>query len=239
VSKARCWAVVPAAGSGRRMASATAKQYLPLCGRTVLEHSVLALLQVPAVEAVVVALPADDELAQGLPLMTDERVKTVTGGAERCDSVLAGLAALAGLGADTGDWVLVHDAARPCLRPDAVERLLERVAVVGAGGAILAEPIADTVKRADAQGRVVATVDRSVLWRAQTPQLFRLGELEGALHDARRDGVEVTDEASAMEHCGYPVWLVAGERRNLKVTEPADLELAGFYLTSAPERAEY
>ena len=112
--------------------------------------------------------------------MADQRVKTVTGGAERCDSVLAGLAALAALGADTGDWVLVHDAARPCLRPDAVERLLERVEVVGAGGAILAEPIADTVKRADAQGRVVATVDRSVLWRAQTPQLFRLGELEGA-----------------------------------------------------------
>ena len=220
------------------MASATPKQYLPLCGRTVLEHSVLALLQVPAVETVVVVLPADDTLAQGLPMMADERIKTVVGGAERCDSVLAGLAALAALGADTGDWVLVHDAARPCLRPGSVERLLQRVEAGGAGGAILAEPIADTVKRADAQGRVVATVDRSVLWRAQTPQLFPLGELDGALQAARRDGVEVTDEASAMEYCGYPVWLVAGERHNLKVTEPADLELAEFYLASALERAE-
>jgi len=214
------------------MASATPKQYLPLSGRTVLEHSLLALLQVPAVEAVVVVLPAGDDVAGRLPLMTDKRVKTVTGGAERCDSVLAGLVALAGLGADNGDWVLVHDAARPCLRPGAVEQLLERVEPGGAGGAILAEPIADTVKRADTQGRVVATVDRSLLWRAQTPQLFRLGELERALLDARRDGVEVTDEASAMEHCGYPVRLVAGERRNLKVTEPADLELAEFYLAS-------
>ncbi|MEP1469898.1 MAG: 2-C-methyl-D-erythritol 4-phosphate cytidylyltransferase [Halieaceae bacterium] len=234
----RCWAVVPAAGRGSRMASATPKQYLPLHGRTVLEHSLLSLLRLPAVQAVVVALPDADDIAQGLPVMADERVVAVTGGAERSDSVLAGLDGLATLGAASDDWVLVHDAARPCLDRGALQRLLQQTASLDTGGAILAEPVADTVKQADARGQVVATVDRSALWRAQTPQAFRFGELQDALREASANGWEVTDEASAMERCGHPVWLVAGERSNLKVTQPADLKLAAFYLDSADQRAE-
>jgi 2-C-methyl-D-erythritol 4-phosphate cytidylyltransferase len=235
----RCWAVVPAAGRGSRMANATPKQYLPLHGRTVLEHSLLALLRLPALQAVVVALPAGDDVAQNLPLMADERVVAITGGAERSDSVLAGLDCLATLGAQSDDWVLVHDAARPCLDAKALQRLLEQTASLDSGGAILAEPVADTVKQADARGQVVATVDRSALWRAQTPQAFRFGELQNALREASSEGWAVTDEASAMERCGHPVWLVAGERSNLKVTQPADLELAGFYLARADKFAEH
>jgi len=238
VSPECCWAVVPAAGRGSRMANATPKQYLPLHGRTVLEHSVLALLQLPEIRSLVVALPANDDAARELPLMADARVVVVTGGAERSDSVLAGLDGLVALGAESDDWVLVHDAARPCLGAKALQRLLEQIASLDTGGAILAEPVADTVKQADAHGQVVATVDRSVLWRAQTPQAFRLGELQDALREASSQGWRVTDEASAMERRGYPVWLVAGDRSNLKITQPADLELASFYLASAGRNVE-
>jgi 2-C-methyl-D-erythritol 4-phosphate cytidylyltransferase len=159
---------------------------------------------------------------------------TVPGGETRSDSVLAALAKLA-LVASAQDWVLVHDAARPCVLPTEIESLVAIVKTGGVGG-ILAEPVVDTVKQASEDGRVVATLDRRCLWRAQTPQMFRVGLLHAALADARASGAPVTDEASAMELAGHPVQLVSGSARNFKVTVPEDLQLAEFFLrTTAGE----
>lgn len=224
-------AVVPAAGAGSRMKTATPKQYLQLDGMTLLERSVRVLLQVPAIESVTVALgdAADERLHQSL--FADARVSAVPGGAERSDSVLAALRAVNGR---ADDWVLVHDAARPCLDIADVGRLVMHVLDTGEG-AILAEPIVDTVKRVDATGRVEQTLDRRQLWRAQTPQMFRLGELQQALQQCRAAKLAVTDEASAMEQAGYPVQVVAGSPGNIKVTLPGDLALAQWHLSQQGE----
>jgi 2-C-methyl-D-erythritol 4-phosphate cytidylyltransferase len=204
------------------------KQYLPLAGATMMEHSLRALLACSRLTAVVVALHEQDTRAVGLPLLKDPRVQRVVGGEQRSDSVLAALAELMHQ-ASPGDWVLVHDAARPCLQAADLARLIERVTGTGIGG-ILAEPIVDTVKQAGAEGLVLQTLDRTGLWRAQTPQMFRLGELHEALAQASRLGLAITDEASAMEQAGHPVQLVPGSSRNLKVTLPEDLQLAAWYL---------
>ncbi|MFO7549967.1 MAG: 2-C-methyl-D-erythritol 4-phosphate cytidylyltransferase [Haliea sp.] len=222
---ARCWGVIPAAGIGARMAGEQPKQYLEIAGKSLLQHSLDALLAIAAVEAVVVALGAGDAWAPPLPC---SRVRLAVGGARRADSVLAALRALQEI-AHEDDWVLVHDAARPCLLPADGERLVAAVLASGSG-ALLAEPVVDTIKRVDADGRVLGTLDRSELWRAQTPQMFRLGELAAALDRALRAGVPITDEASAMEWAGHPVAVVPGSTRNLKVTVPDDLALAAFYL---------
>ena len=208
------------------------KQYLEVAGATLLEHSLSALLRCESLEVVAVVLHPDDRRADALSALADTRVRRVVGGAERSDSVLAGLQALAREFA-AEDWVLVHDAARPCLRRADLERLIGEVRAGGIGG-ILAEPIVDTVKLAGDDGLVARTLDRNRLWRAQTPQMFRLGELRAALAAARNRGLAVTDEASAMEMAGHPVRLVAGSPGNLKVTVPDDLQLAAWYLAHPP-----
>ena len=229
---ARCVAVLPAAGSGVRMGGELPKQYLELAGAPLLEHSLQALLRCESVAAVAVVLHPDDRRADALPAMADPRVRRAAGGAARSDSVLAGLHTLA-REFPVEEWVLVHDAARPCLQLADLQRLIAEVLAGGVGG-ILAEPIVDTVKLAGDDGRVVRTLDRSRLWRAQTPQMFRLGELRDALVTATSRGLAVTDEASAMEMAGHPVCLVAGSPANLKVTVPGDLELAAWYLAGRP-----
>jgi len=209
---------MPAAGHGRRMgAAATPKQYLGLAGRTVLEHSLAPFLADPACRGVVVAIASGDATFGTLAVAAEPRVTTVTGGAERRDSVVAGLEGLAGR-AGEDDWVLVHDAARPCLPAADLAALLEALARAPAG-ALLAVPVVDTLKRDDGAGAVEATVPRTGLWRAQTPQAFRLGRLREAL--ARHP--TATDEASAVEALGDRPRLVAGSPDNLKVTAPADL----------------
>ena len=229
-----CWAVLPAAGIGSRMGGELPKQYREVAGATIFEHSLRALLECRQITAVVVALHAQDSHAAALAILADSRVQTVVGGMQRSDSVQAGLQALSKQAAPD-DWVLVHDAARPCLPAQDTQRLITQVTASGTGG-ILAEPVVDTVKQAGADGLVAATLDRSTLWRAQTPQMFRLGELRRALDQAMQQGLEITDEASAMEMAGYPVQLVAGSSRNLKVTVPADLELAAWYLQEVESR---
>jgi 2-C-methyl-D-erythritol 4-phosphate cytidylyltransferase len=224
----RCWAVIPAAGIGARMGSEFPKQYLEIAGTTLLEYSLGVLLACDWIDSVVVVLHPQDEYADTMACFGQARVIRAQGGAERMDSVLAGLAALASKAAPE-DWVLVHDAARPCLLTADLQRLRDLV-LDSSCGAILAEPIVDTVKRSDAAGQVEQTLERSSLWRAQTPQMFRLGELQEALLSARAAGAEVTDEASAMELAGKPVGLVPGSPTNLKVTVPEDLELARWYL---------
>ena len=225
----RCHAVLPAAGIGARMGGNTPKQYLQIAGTTLLEYSLRALLACEQISTVAVALHPEDSHAETIALLGDPRVRRLDGGAERADSVLAGLVALS-READDADWVLVHDAARPCVTRAEIERLIAAVTGAGCGG-ILAQPVVDTVKQATREGRVSATLDRSTLWRAQTPQMFRLGELRDALQRSLEEGLAITDEASAMELSGYPVQLVPGSSSNLKVTVPEDLALAAWYLS--------
>jgi 2-C-methyl-D-erythritol 4-phosphate cytidylyltransferase len=209
------------------MDSATPKQYLLLQGKTVLEHSLNSLLDCPAIGSVVVALGADDSRAAKLSCFSDARVHTAVGGATRGDSVLAALSVVA-TQASPDDWVLVHDAARPCLAADLLGKLVDGVRANGVGG-VLAVPMVDTVKRAGQDGRIRQTLDRSDLWCAQTPQMFRLGLLQSALGAALASGENVTDEASAMELAGHPVQLYPGASNNLKITLPGDLLLAKYY----------
>jgi 2-C-methyl-D-erythritol 4-phosphate cytidylyltransferase len=221
--KCRHWAVVPAAGAGRRMDADIPKQYLVVAGQAVLQHTIERMLGWGFLEQVIVALGPDDNYWCQLPVSGDSRVLTVSGGNERCDSVLAGLEALSPLAA-ADDWVWVHDACRPCIALTDVQRLRTAVAEDAVGG-LLAVPVAETLKRSDSQGRVAETVDRKDLWLAQTPQLFRFGLLRDALLAARRAGQVVTDEAAAIEYAGFQAQLVMGDPVNIKLTRPADIDL--------------
>ena len=225
------WVVVPAAGSARRMGASVPKQYLPIAGRTVIEHALRPFLARAECRGIVVALASDDRYFATLPVARDTRLRTVIGGAERTDSVRAGLRALATsseLGTATAsDWVLVHDAARPCLSEADLLALLQHVQHDEIGG-LLAAPVVDTLKRADQNGRVAATVDRSALWHALTPQMFRVGILERALERAQGN----TDEAQAVEALGAQPKLVRGSIENLKVTVPEDVARAERILLS-------
>ncbi|AJR07550.1 2-C-methyl-D-erythritol 4-phosphate cytidylyltransferase [Photobacterium gaetbulicola] len=218
-------AVVPAAGVGSRMAADRPKQYLLIAGKTILEHTIDRLLQHPMIDRVVVAVSEHDPYFPTLPLAVHPLVTRVDGGAERADSVFSGLAVIA----DPDAWVLVHDAARPCLRQRDLQRLIDE-ALASECGAILAAPVRDTMKRGNGQQAIASTVERSDLWHALTPQMFRVGQLKLALEKALADGAIITDEASALEHCGMAPKLVAGRADNLKVTQPEDLAIAEFYL---------
>jgi 2-C-methyl-D-erythritol 4-phosphate cytidylyltransferase len=222
------WGVIPAAGSGRRMASEVPKQYLEVAGATLLEHTVEALLACPDLRGVVVVLDPTDRRADSVTSLSDPRVMRVAGGAERADSVLAGLEALAEY-AGEDDWVLVHDAARPCLPVEVVKELID-VVIASGEGAILAQRMTDTVKKVNRRGYIKKTVDRESLWRAQTPQMFRLEELRATLGAALAAGEPMTDEAMAMEQAGFPVRVIEGPASNIKVTVPADLKLAKVFL---------
>lgn len=230
----KLWAVVPAAGAGRRMSTNIPKQYLRLGEKTVLEHTLDTLLACPQLADVVVVLSADDGYWPGLrDRYFNARLEVVTGGAERCHSVLNGLVHLAGR-ANADDWVLVHDAARPCVRLSDIEKLIETLAATTDGG-LLGVPVADTMKQVDGNDRVTATVARDGLWHAYTPQMFRLGRLQTALQYAIDNDLLVTDEASAMELAGYLPRMVQGQRDNIKITVPSDLELAAFYLQAGKQ----
>lgn len=226
------WAVVPAAGIGRRMGAELPKQYLQLGGRTVLEHTLAALGGIDALAGVVVAIAADDpfwpRLSSGLSAKLSCPVFTAPGGAERAESVANALAVLRERAAEH-DWVLVHDAARPCVRREDLARLIAELRDDPVGG-LLAVPVRDTMKQADTEQRCAATVDRSRLWHALTPQMFRLGALRDVLRAAHAAGMNVTDDASAMEYAGLRPRLVEGHADNLKITRPEDLALAEFHL---------
>jgi len=216
------WALLPAAGIGSRMRADRPKQYLQLAGKSIIEHTLACFLEHPQLRSVVVSLAVDDPYWPSLACANDPRIQRAAGGAERADSVLSGLLRLTELGAQEQDWVLVHDAARPNLARSDLDLLLSELADDPVGG-LLAVPARDTLKRAGADGRVRSTVDRSAIWQAFTPQMFRLGELQRALADALLAGVAITDEASAIEWAGQAPRLIEGRSDNIKVTRPEDL----------------
>ncbi len=226
----RFWCVVPAAGRGLRFGAGLPKQYVALAGQPLLLWTLQRLVATPRIAGLMVVLAADDPCWPKLDSLGGKPVLTVIGAAERSGSVLAGLRALPeSVGAQS--FVLVHDAARPCVGIDDIERLIE---IAGAAdGGLLAAPLRDTLKLGDREARVVATEPREARWRALTPQMFRRDELTRALAQAERDGVVVTDEAMAMERAGHRPVLVEGAESNIKVTTAADLALAEYLLGTA------
>lgn len=222
MSKPRYTAIVPAAGIGSRMAADRPKQYLTLAGCTVLEQTLNSLLSHPDIGEIIVATAAHDTWFQELTLATHPRIKQVLGGAERADTVLNALAQV------HTEWVLVHDAARPCLSAHDLATVM--IAGSQAQGAILASRVRDTMKRGDGQGAIKSSVARDELWHALTPQCFASATLRQALAEALAAGVTITDEASAMEWAGFKPLLVEGRADNIKITRPEDLALAQFFL---------
>jgi 2-C-methyl-D-erythritol 4-phosphate cytidylyltransferase len=221
------WCVVPAAGRGSRVGGDRPKQYQMLGDRPLIMHTLERLASHTSIAGLLVVLGPLDADWPGLDSLHGKPVLSAAGGAERSDSVLAGLAALP---AEVGDdaFVLVHDAARPCVRQADIARLIEQAGAVDGG--LLGAPLRDTLKRADTDGRSVATEPREQRWRAFTPQMFRRAQLAVALADARKKGVAVSDEAMAMELAGFAPLLVEGAEDNIKVTTPADFALAEFLL---------
>ncbi len=213
--------VIPAAGVGKRMQSRCPKQYLPFASSTIMEETLKRIFRFSALGRVILALSPEDQYFQDTGLYGDPRIVTVPGGKERGDSVLSGLRAAA------SEYVMVHDAARPCIMMADLERL--RDLAMNDNGGILAVRIPDTVKRGDAENRITGTVPRAGLWRALTPQLFKRDLLITAYEKAAASGMTLTDEASAMEFLGYHPLLVPGSSLNIKITEPQDLALGTLF----------
>ncbi len=224
MSTEKVHALIPAAGAGTRYGGTVLKQYLPIRGKAVLAHSISLFQFHPSITGITVVLAENDQRFESAvgPLATT--VETVTGGATRSQSVHNGLRSIAENHPDD-EWVLVHDAARPCLSQRRLDTLLEQ-GLQSSDGAILAMPVGDTLKRSGESQNITGTLDRRGLWAAQTPQLFRVAELAEAIDTAHRQGVELTDEASAMEFVGASPKLVMGSVANIKITHSSDLAIA-------------
>ena len=237
------WLVIPAAGIGKRMQSDIPKQYIKIQGKSILEHTLDCFIQQPEINGCVVALASEDPYWKSLDVEARTKhfpVYTVEGGKQRSDSVKQALDYLSVVEKlDANSWVLVHDAARPCLNQQDITRLLSLKSSGKTHGGILASPVRDTMKRAKPDESVIShTEPRKDLWHALTPQMFKLGELSAALEYCFENNIEVTDEASAMEAKGYQVCLVEGDSSNIKVTRPADIELANWLLNKQGEASE-
>lgn len=226
--KNKYWGIVPAAGVGKRMQADRPKQYLSLNGTTVIEQTLMRLLQVTQISAVVVAISNEDPYWPKLDISKNTRIITAAGGKERADSVLSALHLIADQ-ASEDDWVLVHDAARPCVTAKDIELLINELNAHDVGG-ILALASHDTLKSVNEDLTIRDTVDRTKIWRALTPQMFRYSALRNALQEAADKGWIMTDDASAMELQGKQPMIIAGRADNIKITRPEDLALAQFYL---------
>ncbi|WP_411725723.1 2-C-methyl-D-erythritol 4-phosphate cytidylyltransferase [Methyloglobulus sp.] len=221
------WAVVPAAGVGERMNADRPKQYLDLAGKTVIEHTLSRLLQANVFSGVAVAISAEDPYWPELSFAQHELIITAPGGKERADSVLSALKAIRAKAKDD-DWILVHDAARPCLTTEDIHLLIDTLVNDDVGG-ILALSSHDTLKSVQDQD-ILGTLDRRSVWRALTPQMFRYGLLKTALEGGAEGNPAVTDEASALELMGLKPKIVEGRPDNIKITRPEDLALARFFM---------
>ena len=216
-------AVIAAAGIGKRVGAAIPKQYLTLLGKTIIEYSIQPFLEHPDINQVVVSIAKNDDWFSTLPIANHSKIKLVEGGAERVDSVLSALQVI-----DQDAYVLVHDAARPCITRGDIDKLIAHVCR-SQQGAILAACVRDTMKRTDVHGNIINTVDRHHLWHALTPQMFQNRQLMAAIQ-ATDNSEKITDEASALELAGMPVSIVEGRSDNIKVTRHEDLQLAELYL---------
>ena len=218
--------IVPAAGIGKRMQANFPKQYLPFRTSTILDHTLERLLSCELIEKIIVVTSNDDHYWPSSNFFEDPRITQVVGGKERSDSVLNGLLAAEALyGKDV--WVLVHDAARPCIMKDDIQLLIEKATTTDQG-TILAAPIHDTIKKVSDSS--LKTLDRNKIWRALTPQMFRLTQLKNAITNARDTKKAVTDEAHAIELTGVPIGFVDGRSDNIKITRSSDLSLADYYV---------
>ena len=234
------WAVIPAGGKGLRFGSQVPKQYMTVAGRPVLDHVLAAFLKPKVFKAVVVPVPPDDRRFDELASSSHGCVYPIKGGAERADSVQAGLDWIKAQGGDADDWIFVHDAARPLITQHELHGLVDAIESSRCPGVVLGVPTADTLKRVDQispypkepDSYIAETVDRNGLWYAMTPQVFRLGELSYALQAAKQSGLVVTDESQAMEANGRLPWLIRGRRSNIKLTYPEDLELIEALLSA-------
>ena len=243
MSQSTVWAVVPGAGTGRRMGASLPKQYLSLAGQTIAQRTLSQLVTADLFSKIIIALADDDHYFLDLPIAESAQIETVKGGASRAASVVNGLHALADYAA-ADDWVLVHDIARPLITVEAMNKLVNAVGPQDVA-AILAARIHDTVKRSDIDDStaevvpiVESTLDRRRLWLAQTPQMVRYGLLVEALTQAEKQQQEVTDEASAVEFLGQSVLLVENTQQNIKITTADDLRLAEYYLSGSLDLAE-
>lgn len=223
------FALIPAAGAGTRMGGQVPKQYLSVLGKTILEHTLSLLANNSKIKRLIVAVAEDDQLFSTLPSSIVEKCTIITGGTERSDSVMAGLNYLKKFAPDCS-WVLVHDAARPCVQHRDIDNLIEAVKGHSVGG-LLATPLLDTLKECVDSSIVKKTVDRSNLWRALTPQMFRLTVLQKALAESIKNGAMVTDESQAIEQAGLSSKIIEGSSQNIKVTRPEDLWLAEAILS--------
>ncbi len=234
------WAVIPAGGKGLRFGSQEPKQYTVVAGRPVLDHVLAAFLKLKVFKAVIVPVPADDRRFDELATSSDGCVYPIQGGAERVDSVQAGIDWIRAQGAGADDWVFVHDGARPLITQYELHGLVNAIESSRCPGVVLGVPVADTLKRVDqispcpeeSDSCIAETVDRTGLWHAMTPQVFRLGELSDALQAAKQSGLVVTDESQAMEANGRLPWLIRGRSSNIKLTYPEDLELIEALLSA-------
>lgn len=219
--------IIPAAGIGTRMGADTPKQYLKINNKTILEYALDCFLSDDRFEKVVIVLNENDQQFKTLKL-THPKIVTCTGGAERCHSVLNGLLALQD-DVQAEDWILVHDAARPCLQKSELDKLIDTLKNHPTGG-LLGVPMRNTVKRVNEKNEVVETVDRNELWQALTPQMFRYKKLYDALRVAIQNKVNITDDAAAIELIGEKPLMIAGDPANIKITQPIDLFFAENYL---------
>ena len=224
----KLWAVVPAAGQGRRVGGAVPKQYLEIAGIPVLAHSLNRLAAVQQIDAIFVGISETDRHWQKLPLPPGMEVACYTGGQSRAETVWLGLQALQEC-ASADDWVLVHDAARPCVQVKDIDALISAVVPSFEGG-LLAVPVTDTIKVATQDSTTKQTMDRRMLWRAQTPQLFRFSVLYTALQAVVHDLESISDESAAVEKLGLKPLIVQSDERNIKITNSKDLQLAEFFL---------
>ena len=226
MSESKFWGVVPAAGVGKRMNADRPKQYLLLSKKTVIEQTLTRLIESDVFEKIVVAISDGDPYWDNLPISKHKKIIRANGGKERADSVLNALAEIENV-ADENDWILVHDAARPCITTNDIKKLISELEHDEVGG-ILALSSHDTLKDVDGL-QILSTHDRNRIWRALTPQMFRYGALKKSL-EIHQGNNAITDEASALEFQGLSPKIVEGRADNIKITRPEDLALAQFYL---------
>ncbi|WWO96057.1 MAG: 2-C-methyl-D-erythritol 4-phosphate cytidylyltransferase [Candidatus Dasytiphilus stammeri] len=224
-------AIIPAAGLGRRMKSSCPKQYLTIGSKTILEHAISILVEHPAIQHIIIVINSEDHWFELLPLGNNIRITTTLGKMTRSQSVMSGLQAIK----HTTDWILIHDAVRPCLHRQDVDELLKITTNPNGShsqvGGILVNPVCDTIKCSIEEQYIIShTIDRKNLWHALTPQLFPFKLLHSCLLRALERGIELTDDCSALEYCGYHPTLIIGHRNNIKVTYPEDLIIASVYL---------